>query len=208
MISFSHFFVFAIWSLFGLQHSILARPFFKSLIKKIFGDKFQIYLYPLIYFISQCIVFLMAYDLIRNIQPSYIYFSTSEVYDQTIYLLNRLSNIFLILTVFHFDVSTFTGFSQFSKLFFKRNNIKKIYSQEINTTFLYKYIRHPMYLGILLVYITSTTIYSDLYFVNLFSIILYIDVGSYFEEKSLIRKFGGQYIKYQSKTFKYFPLIR
>lgn len=207
MISFSHFYVFALWTMFGLQHSILARPFLKKLIKSLLGEKFQVHIYPIIYFISQCIVFLIAYDLIRNIKPSYIFFSPSETYNHIIFYLNRLSNIFLILTVFHFDVSTFTGFSQFSK-FFSKSKKFKLYSQEINTSYLYKYIRHPMYLGIVLVYITSTTIYSDLYFVNLFSIILYIDIGSYFEEKSLIKKFGDNYIVYQSKTFKYFPFLR
>lgn len=174
MISFSHFYIFALWTIFGLQHSILARPFLKSSIKSLLGEKFQIHIYPLIYFISQCIAFLIAYDLIRNIKPSYIFFYPSDTYNHFIYYLNRLSNIFLILTVFHFDVSTFTGFSQFSKFFSKSKKLK-LYSQEINTSYLYKYIRHPMYLGILLVFITSTTIYSDLYFVNLFAIILYID---------------------------------
>ena len=94
----------------------------------------------LFYFLSQCIVFLVAYDLIRNIKPSYIFFSPSETYNHIIYYLNRLSNIFLILTVFHFDVSTFTGFSQFSKFFSKSKKLKP-YSQEINTSYLYKYIQ-------------------------------------------------------------------
>ena len=85
MISFSHFCVFALWTMFGLQHSILARPFLKSLIKSLLGEKFQVYIYPLIYFISQCILFLIAYDLIRNIKPSYIFFSPSETYNHIIY---------------------------------------------------------------------------------------------------------------------------
>ena len=65
-----------------------------------------------------------------------------------------------------------------------------------------------MYLGIILVYLTSTTIYSDVFFVNVVSILIYIDIGSYFEEKTLIRKFGASYINFQSKTNKFIPFIR
>lgn len=65
-----------------------------------------------------------------------------------------------------------------------------------------------MYLGIIIVYLTSTTNYSDLFFANLFSIIFYIDVGSYFEEKTLVRTFGKSYSVYKLSTKKFFPLLR
>ncbi len=198
---------FILWSLFGLQHSILARPFFKKIIKNKFGERFQTYLYPFIYFISQCILFLTIYDLIRNLKPDLVFFEIPQNNKVIIYILNRFANIFLILTVFHFDIGLFTGISQIIQ-FFKKNKINDDLKQVINNKYLYKYIRHPMYLGILLVYLTSTTIYTDLYFANLFSIIFYIDIGSFFEEKTLVRKFGNAYNIYKLETKKYLPLIR
>ena len=198
---------FLLWSVFGLQHSILARPFFKSNIKIFFGEKFEKYFYPFIYFISQCIIFLAIYDVIRNLKPDLIFFEIPQNKKFIVYLLNRLANLFLILTVFHFDVGLFTGISQLLRLF-KRNSKEQNLKQEINKTFLYKHIRHPMYLGILLVYLTSSTIYSDLFFANIFSIIFYIDIGSFFEEKTLVRKFGKAYNIYKLQTKKYLPLIR
>ena len=65
-----------------------------------------------------------------------------------------------------------------------------------------------MYLGILLVFVSSTTIYTDLFFVNLISIVAYIEIGSHFEEKSLIKKFGSRYVDYQQMTKRYIPGIR
>jgi len=198
---------FLLWTIFGLQHSLLARPFFKNFLKNYFGNKFERYLYPLIYFISQCIIFLAIYDAIRNLKTDIIFYEIPSNYKFIIYYLNRLSNLFLIVSVFHFDVGLFTGFTQFLKFFRKplsQDNLK----QNINNSYLYKYIRHPMYLGILLVFLTSTTIYSDLFLINLVSIIFYIDLGSFFEEKTLVRKFGNSYNIYKMRTKKYLPLLR
>ena len=90
--------------------------------------------------------------------------------------------------------------------FFKKS--KKNENQSLNRTFLYRYIRHPMYLGILMVYISSHTIFTQLFFINLICITFYIEIGSYYEEKTLLKKFGEDYKKYQFSTFKYLPFIR
>lgn len=198
---------FLLWTIFGLQHSLLARPFFKKIIKTLFGRNFQKHFYPFIYFISQCIIFVLIYDLIRNLKPSITFFSISQDKVYLIYFLNRIANVFLILTVFHFDIGIFTGITQL-KEFFNKAKENKDMNQSINKHYLYKYIRHPMYLGIILVFITSTTIYSDIFIANLLSIIFYIDIGSFFEEKSLVRKFGISYNNYKLQTKKYLPLLR
>ena len=198
---------FILWTIFGLQHSLLARPFFKKFIKDVFGKNFQKYFYPFIYFISQCIIFIAIYDIIRNLKPSITFFSLSPDKEILIYFLNRIANIFLILTVFHFDIGLFTGIKQLREFFNKTRKNKDI-KQLINKTYLYRHIRHPMYFGIILVYITSTTIYSDIFIANLFSIIFYIDIGSFFEEKTLVRKFGNAYKIYKQQTKKYLPLLR
>lgn len=192
-----------IWFLFGLQHSFFARNFFKTFLKSIFGQFFINNLYPLIYFLSQCIIFVLIYDLILNLKPNKIFFSLNTEFQTLIFFLNKLSNIFLILTIFHFDIGKFIGLSQ---LFNLKKRDKVIY--KINDYYLYRYIRHPMYLGILLTFLTSTTIYTDLFFINFFCILLYVEIGSFFEEKSLIIKFGNHYEKYRSITKKYIPFIR
>lgn len=65
-----------------------------------------------------------------------------------------------------------------------------------------------MYLGIILVYLSSTTIYTDIFFVNVFCILAYIEIGSYFEEKTLLKKFSREYEQYQTLTKKYIPFIK
>jgi methanethiol S-methyltransferase len=198
---------FLLWTVFGLQHSLLARPNFKSLVRKVLGSKFEQHFYPFIYFLSQCVMFLIIYDLIRHLEPEIIFMDLSRSGSEIVYFVNRLANIFLILTVFHFDISSFMGLSQLIS-FFRKPGTSLLNATKLNSHYLYRLIRHPMYLGIILVYATSTTVYSELYFANLFSIILYIEVGSHFEEKTLIKRFGKCYLEYMKTTRKYIPWVR
>ena len=197
-----------LWAVFGFQHSLLARPSSKILINKIFGYTFETYFYPILYFISQCIIFLIIYDIIRHLKPTVIIFEIPKEKTHIIYWLNQIANVFLIITVFHFDIGRFTGISQLIKFFRSQKNPKRVIQADLNSHYLYKYIRHPMYLGIILIFVSSTTIYTDLFFVNLISIVVYIEIGSHFEEKSLIKKFGSEYVDYQKKTKRYIPGIR
>ena len=198
-----------LWAVFGFQHSLLARPSTKILINKIFGFTFETYFYPILYFISQCIVFLIIYDIIRHLKPTFIIFEIPKEWVHFIYWFNQIANVFLIITVFHFDIGKFTGISQLIKFFSRsEKNPKQVNQTHLNSGYLYKYIRHPMYLGVILIFVSSTSIYTDLFFVSLISIIVYIEIGSYFEEKSLIKKFGSQYVDYQKQTKRYIPGIR
>ena len=109
-----------------------------------------------------------------------------------IYILNKISNIFLILTVFHFDIGRFIGLTDIFNFFYRKE-----YDDRLNNHYLYKYIRHPMYLAIIFTYLFSTSIYTPIFFVNLFCIIMYVEIGLYYEEKTLIKVFKDEYIEYR-----------
>ena len=113
-----------LWAVFGFQHSLLARPSTKILVNKIFGYTFETHFYPILYFISQCIVFLVIYDIIRYLKPTVIIFEISNEWIHFIFWFNRIANFFLIITVFHFDIGKFTGISQIIK-FFSRSQKKE-----------------------------------------------------------------------------------
>ena len=80
--------------------------------------------------------------------------------------------------------------------------------QILTNSILFKYIRHPMYLGILLNLAFSTTTYTEIYFFNLIFLYIYIQIGIYYEEKQLIRVHKEQYLSYLKKTPKLFPFIK
>ena len=150
-------------------------------------------------------MFYFLYGIIKNIEYGEVLFTIPERFKGAYYLFYILSNLFLIISVLQFNVAEFIGVKQLI-YFFKKS--KKNENQSLNRTFLYRYIRHPMYLGILMVYISSHTIFTQLFFINLICITFYIEIGSYYEEKTLIKKFGENYKKYQLSTFKYLPFLR
>jgi len=77
---------------------------------------------------------------------------------------------------------------------------------DLITSGLNRYIRHPLYLGILIALIGWASVYFSGAAVSTFVItFLYIQIGIYLEEKKLIEQFGDQYINYQGKVPKLFP---
>jgi len=76
------------------------------------------------------------------------------------------------------------------------------------TTGAFRYVRHPLYLGCLLVYLglaVATASFLSLAFVG--GIFLFYDFIASYEERLLIRKFGETYRSYQHQTGKWLPKI-
>ena len=88
-----------------------------------------------------------------------------------------------------------------SKINTKSNN-------ELIKTSLYKYIRHPIYLGFILE-ILSLPLILNLYFTFYFSVIFFVPLilyKAYLEEKELIREFKDEYTKYRAEVAAFVPL--
>lgn len=67
------------------------------------------------------------------------------------------------------------------------------------TPLLYQWVRHPMQLGVLItVFATPMMTLGHLVFAT--SMAVYILIGLYFEERSLVREFGDTYRQYQRTT--------
>jgi methyltransferase len=72
----------------------------------------------------------------------------------------------------------------------------------------YKYIRHPIYLGVILEVISIPLIWNT-YLVCLFVCIINVPlqiIRAYFEEKATIRKLGADYISYKNSVPAFIPL--
>lgn len=76
---------------------------------------------------------------------------------------------------------------------------------EFETPSLYKYYRHPMYVGILLViWVTPIMTVGQLLLAGIWT--AYVLIGIYFEERDLVTLFGQRYLDYQKRVSKLFPL--
>lgn len=86
------------------------------------------------------------------------------------------------------------------------NQDKPTTEQTFRTPFLYKLVRHPMQLG-LLILLFSTPVMTIGHLTFAASMTAYIFVGLYFEERSLRRSFGQQYAEYQAHVPMLIPTL-
>jgi protein-S-isoprenylcysteine O-methyltransferase Ste14 len=74
-------------------------------------------------------------------------------------------------------------------------------SEELITTGLYAKVRHPLYSGLVLVFLGYFLFSGSLTsVVHLSCLVLYLPFGIYFEEKNLVLQFGEAYQNYKSKV--------
>lgn len=75
---------------------------------------------------------------------------------------------------------------------------------ELTTTGYYRFMRHPMYtFAIMLIAFSPIMTVNLLYTLIIFT--LYFWIGSYFEERNLIRRFGDDYRLYQQMVPRFIP---
>ena len=132
------------------------------------------------------------------ILTSLVYFSSTKLesiylpYRQTVSVLILIIGLVVIISpVFNFIKS--------------KTTVNPVKFQNVNrlvTTGIYKYSRNPMYLGMILIIISTTVYYLN--FLSVFSpLIFYIWINKFQisrEEIFLEGKFGNEYLKYKSKT--------
>ncbi|MEM0995689.1 MAG: isoprenylcysteine carboxylmethyltransferase family protein [Bacteroidota bacterium] len=75
------------------------------------------------------------------------------------------------------------------------------------TPFLYRYVRHPLYLGLLLMFWSTPAMTHDhLFFAEVMT--AYILVGIYFEERDLVERYGQAYLDYQARVPMLIPFFK
>jgi len=75
------------------------------------------------------------------------------------------------------------------------------------TPFLYKIVRHPMQLGVMIAFWATPHMTAG-HLLFAMGMTLYILIGLYFEERDLVRRFGDTYRGYQVTTPKLIPLLQ
>ncbi len=84
----------------------------------------------------------------------------------------------------------------------------KEYTQHpFSTPFLYKYVRHPLYLGWFFAF-WPTPVMTTGHLLFSFVTTTYIVVATVLEERDLIAHLGEKYARYRETTPRYFPIPR
>jgi protein-S-isoprenylcysteine O-methyltransferase Ste14 len=186
-------------SLFGVQHSVMARKWFKELFTRYFPKPIERSTFVLV---SGILLFNMVYNW-QPIGGQVWQVAPESILYYSLYALFFAGWAILFISSFlinHFDLF---GLRQtFLEL------MDKPYTQlEFRVTLFYKYVRHPLYFGMLLgMWATPNMTVTHLVFAIAISV--YVIIGTLFEERDLIKEFGETYKAYKAKKPMLIPFTK
>jgi protein-S-isoprenylcysteine O-methyltransferase Ste14 len=182
--------------LFGIQHSVMARKNFKILWIRFIPEPIERSTYVLFASAAVWTNFLFWQPMngvVWEIQNTYLKLA---VYG--IYITGALISVHSIFALDHFD---YVGLRQIF-LHFKKG---KYIPLEFKTPTLYRYIRHPMTIGVLIFFwATPTMTVGHLLFAA--GMTIYAVIGLKLEEHDLIKLYGKNYLDYKQNVRMFIPL--
>ena len=179
--------------LFGLQHSVMARPWFKQWIGRRIPHE------------AERSVYVFASGLVLGVFPVLWQPMTGTIWwvehpagQIGIYVLFALGLLLTLAAVIAIDAMDLIGFRQAGVVQSKPMTFKR--------SWLHNQVRHPIYTGLILVcWATPFMTTGHFCFASLMTI--YIRIGIYFEERHLIRTFGIDYEHYRKEVPMLFPWL-
>ena len=175
---------------FGLQHSIMARDWFKKWWQSIIPKQLERLTYLLFSSFAIAIIILFWQPINGVIWD--IRGTAFAIFIRGI----SLSGLLIVaVSVFSLSAADFSGWQQLNKT---------ISETSFQTPLFYKFVRHPIYLGFMISFwATPLLTIGHLLFAILMTIYIYI--GAIFEERNLVKTFGDDYRNYQKKVGMLFP---
>lgn len=179
--------------IFPLQHSILARPKIKEWIQSIVPKLLERSIYVGTSGIAMLIVLLEW----RQFEPVFYRFETAWPFDVVFYL----ALFAILLALRNLNHNSMFGLTQ-GYVLLKGSEMPV---EELNSTGLYQYVRHPLTsLLIITLWAHESMTAGRLQWNLLFT--AYALIGTFFEERDLIRKYGQSYLEYRNRVPAFIPL--
>ncbi|MFT5471272.1 MAG: protein-S-isoprenylcysteine O-methyltransferase Ste14 [Verrucomicrobiales bacterium] len=183
-------------TIWGLQHSVMARPTFKKAWKKIVPDAIERSIYILlsgVLMIVLCLFWKPLSGVVWDVENSVV--RTILI---VVHLLGWTIAVAATFMINHFELF---GLQQVY-----HNLVKKtLETPEFTDRLLYKIVRHPMQLGMLVGFWSAPTMTSTHLMLTL-GMSVYIFIGLYFEERNLVETLGKDYEDYQKRVRKILPI--
>jgi len=184
--------------LFALQHSIMARPFFKKWWTKIIPEPMERSTFVLVS--SLCLILMMW-----QWQPiGGVIWSVENEIAKTVLLVLYITG-WAIVFISTFLINHFDLFGLRQTWLYVTG--KKYEHLPFRVPFFYRFVRHPLYLGFLIAF-WSTPVMTVAHL--LFAVLTtgYILTAIKFEENDLVKTFGEKYMSYKSWVPKIIPFSK
>ena len=184
--------------LFGIQHSMMARKSFKKRLVTILPDYFERSFYVLLSNFVLTAIFILW-------QPITIPIWSTEnlILKSLLYVIFGLGSGILVYSLIIVDHFEFIGLRQIY-LHLKNKPYTPI---EFKMPTIYKYIRHPVYLGTLIVFWATPEMTLG-HLILALGMTLYTLIAVRFEEQDLCTLYGEDYNRYMQTVGMLFPKLK
>lgn len=177
-------------ALFGIQHSVMARPAFKRLWTRIVPESIERSTYVLL----ASFILILLYWLWQPVRPV-IWDLQASWAQYAMYALFFGGFLLVLLSTFIIDHFDLFGLRQVLL-----NFQQKAYTHhDFKVTFFYKFVRHPLYAGFVLAFwATPRMTMGHLLFAM--GMTVYILIAIHYEERDLVNFHGAAYSKYRTRV--------
>jgi methanethiol S-methyltransferase len=183
-------------TLFAVHHSVMARTGAKRWLARWFPESLERSLY-----VATAGLLLVMQLWFWQPLPQMIWQVGSGVVSGVLWLVFAMGVVVSAASTFAFDHAHLFGLRQAWSAW----RAAEVHEPSFHTPWLYRQVRHPMQLGILLfLWSTPTMTLGQLQLALGFT--AYILVGLHFEEKALIRQFGSDYEEYRRRVPMLIPM--
>jgi protein-S-isoprenylcysteine O-methyltransferase Ste14 len=84
--------------------------------------------------------------------------------------------------------------------------IKKAETDGLSKKGIHRIVRHPLYLGVIIIFWSFPTL-KMIDLVGNYGLTIYLIIGAYLEERKLIEEYGKEYRKYKNETPMFMPKL-
>ncbi|MBX7182061.1 MAG: isoprenylcysteine carboxylmethyltransferase family protein [Bacteroidia bacterium] len=178
-------------------HSLLASTELKLRIAR-FSARFYRY-YRLVYSISALLVLGILANFSWKVQSPILF--QQKLVTACGFVLLGIGALVQVMAIRSFNLRVFMGLDSTPLP-------NQVSLQPLIVDGMYKYVRHPLYFGVLCMALGILFVFPYQHVLG-FSLItiLYLFIGSYWEEKKLIQEFGSSYVLYKSRVKGIIPFL-
>jgi protein-S-isoprenylcysteine O-methyltransferase Ste14 len=180
---------------YGILHSLMASIGFKDLLITLIGKPAERY-YRLFYSIFSTVTLLPLLALTALIPDKSLY-TIPQPWSTLTLGFQVIAAVLLIYSLIQTGAFKFVGLTQALGIENK---------DTLNTSGLYRYMRHPLYtFSLIFLWLSPTMSRNTLLLYTAFT--LYMLIGARFEERKLEKTFGDAYSAYRARTSFFIPFI-